>query len=245
VPTYRCPSDTARPRNSSAFTNVAYCYGDAILRVFYRPDNGSYDIGVDRGVFHRGTDKKFRDVVDGLSQTIMIGEIPGYTGDRSIIGGAAHANQTPGPGNTGLGQDLSLCTGLVDPNRPLFWAPGVTVWQNGGAGSRGSRWMDALGMIGGFNTVLPPNSPTCGGIGGWGPQWEHGVWTVGSRHPGGAHVVMTDGSVTFINESIDAGNPQAQSVSRSYGNPGIESPYGLWGALGTSNGKESDVSVPQ
>ena len=244
IPMYRCPSDTARARNSSAFSNVAYCYGDAILRVFYKPSNGSYDIGVDRGVFHRGTDKKFRDIVDGLSQTIMVGEIACYAGDKSIIGGVAHADEVPAPGNTTLGTDLTYCTNLVDPDRPLFWDTTTTIWQNGGSGSRGSRWMDALGMIGGFNTVLPPNKPSCGGIDNWGPEWEHGVWTVSSRHPGGCHVVLADGSVSFVTETIESGDQQADSVSRSFGNEGIESPYGLWGALGTCNGKEADVAIP-
>jgi len=244
VPSFRCPSDPAKPRNSSAFSNVGYCVGDSILRVFYDPDNGSYDPGTERGVFHRGTTKKFRDILDGLSNTIMAGEIPCYLADRSIIGGIAHNDAIPAPGNTTVGTDLSFCTDLVDPNRPLFFASGTPLWTNAGAGARGGRWADAYPMLTCVNTVLPPNKPTCGGIDGWGPEWEHGVFTVGSRHQGGAHVLMADGAVAFITDSIEAGNPQADSISKSFGNEGQESPYGLWGALGTARGKESDAAIP-
>jgi len=245
IPAYQCPSDPAVPLNSSAFSNVAYCYGDSVLRLFYEVANGSYDQATDRGVFRRSRAKGFRDILDGTSNTIAAGEIPNYLADKSIIGGVAHASNTPGPGApAGLGNNLSLCTNLVDPLRPTFFAPATVMWNNAGAGSRGGRWMDALPMLCGFNTVLPPNSPTCGGIGGWGPEWEHGVHTVGSRHPGGCHVLMADGAVAFITDSIEAGNAQANSISRNFNNAGEASPYGLWGALGTSIGREANVALP-
>lgn len=50
---------------------------------------------------------------------------------------------------------------------------------------------------------------------------------------------MTDGAVRFVTDSIEAGNQQAQSISKNYGNVGQESPYGLWGALGSIAAKET------
>ena len=48
---------------------------------------------------------------------------------------------------------------------------------------------------------------------------------------------MGDGAVVFITDSIEAGNARAPSpYYRNMGNQsgvGMESPYGLWGALGT------------
>ena len=65
--------------------------------------------------------------------------------------------------------------------------------------------------------------------------------TAGSRHQGGCHVLMTDGAVKFITDSIEAGNSSAPDV-RNGGiggsAPGSISPYGLWGALGTRASKE-------
>ncbi len=50
--------------------------------------------------------------------------------------------------------------------------------------------------------------------------------------------MLGDGAVKFITDSIDAGNIHAE-VIWSENNPGAESPYGVWGALGTRNGKET------
>ncbi len=44
---------------------------------------------------------------------------------------------------------------------------------------------------------------------------------------------MFDGAVRFVTDSIDAGNVNQQGVLSG------ESPYGIWGALGTPQGKET------
>ena len=57
-----------------------------------------------------------------------------------------------------------------------------------------------------------------------------------SRHQGGAHVLMTDGAVKFVTDSIDTGNLAVGSITENgVGNraPGVQSNYGLWGSLGT------------
>ncbi len=54
-----------------------------------------------------------------------------------------------------------------------------------------------------------------------------------SYHPGGVNVVMADGSIHFISETIDTGDLTApQPIS------GQPSPYGVWGALGSRDGGE-------
>lgn len=80
----------------------------------------------------------------------------------------------------------------------------------------------------GFNTMLPPNSPSClvGNVN------TFGVFAPQSWHPGGVNSVFADGSVRFISETINAGNPAAPE---SLSGP---SPYGVWGAFGTMCGGE-------
>ena len=58
-----------------------------------------------------------------------------------------------------------------------------------------------------------------------------------SRHQAGAHVLIGDGAVIFITDSIEAGDQNAPVISY-YNKPGKPSPYGLWGALGSRGGKE-------
>ena len=65
-----------------------------------------------------------------------------------------------------------------------------------------------------------------------------------SRHQGGAHVLMGDGAVVFITDSIEAGDSHHPVVHRSgtaaLGNvKGSKSPFGLWGALGSRASKET------
>ena len=59
-----------------------------------------------------------------------------------------------------------------------------------------------------------------------------------SRHQGGAHVLMGDGGVKFVTDSIEAGNQRAMAI-RHDNKPGKKSPYGLWGALGSRAAKET------
>jgi prepilin-type processing-associated H-X9-DG protein len=75
-------------------------------------------------------------------------------------------------------------------------------------------------------------------------QEGQGWPAAGSRHQGGAHVLMADGAVRFITDSIEAGNQNSANV-RFVGNTtqfvpeGSRSPYGLWGGLGTRSAKET------
>jgi prepilin-type processing-associated H-X9-DG protein len=88
-----------------------------------------------------------------------------------------------------------------------------------------------------MNTILPPNSEVClaGGDSGI------GIVPPSSRHQGGVHVLMGDGAVKFITDSIEAGNLDSGTVmlgGTEQREPGAISPYGLWGALGTRASKE-------
>jgi prepilin-type processing-associated H-X9-DG protein len=89
-------------------------------------------------------------------------------------------------------------------------------------------------VISGFTTVLGPNSVGCtNGYSEWGR--EH-ILPPDSRHPGGVNGAMVDGSVRFVSETIDTGNLQATAVQSG------QSPYGVWGAMGSKAGGEPKSS---
>ena len=88
-------------------------------------------------------------------------------------------------------------------------------------------------------TILPPNAPLCVSHAN-----ERSVMTVSSRHQGGAHILMADGAVVFITDSVAAGNGRRAVVHKdgtaALDNvKGSKSPFGLWGALGTRASKDS------
>ena len=127
----------------------------------------------------------------------------------------------------------NLCRGQLDADRPKYWSDAIGT-QNYGTSDekRGYRWADGAALYTGFNSILPPNREVClaGGESGI------GMVSASSRHHGGAHVLMADGAVVFITDTIDTGDLSIGTViQEGVGRraPGSPSPYGLWGALGT------------
>jgi prepilin-type processing-associated H-X9-DG protein len=225
-------------------TNYAGCYGDTSDWV----DTGLYRWEGDRwvtdtiqaqrvqascrGVFVPRKRTSFRDITDGLSNTVACGEIVTDLGDRDVRT-APHLSAGWYPG---VHSNPRTCQPNRDTRRPLFWAQSFT--DIGDAGEkRGFRWASGRPLYSGFNTVLPPNEEVCLGVN----AGSGGHASVSSRHQGGAHVLMSDGAVNFITDSIDAGDDSSPVVTlggSGANRPGAPSPYGLWGALGTRAARE-------
>jgi len=267
IPTYRCPSDPAYSPPGLARSNYAACTGDAIDRSkdgginefgfrsnTNNPGNANHNRDLNwmatrarasmRGFFWPRTDSKFRDVLDGLSNTIAGGEICTSLQQREIK--ADFVRNATGRWD----ESPSRCANGVhiDVERPQFYSVTANV-STGGTQMRGVRWGDFRNHYTGFQTILPPNSANCqderGGNQG---DYRETIMSAGSRHQGGAHVLMGDGAVVFITDSIEAGNAALPPIERGSGGqpgwmpgaePGRPSPYGLWGALGTRASRET------
>ena len=178
-----------------------------------------------RGFFWPRHEIKFRDILDGLANTIMAGEINTSLGQREVKADIRSNLADTLVNDTVLGKQL--CIDQADPASPQFFGTGSV---KNGAHGRGYKWADGRWHYTGFFTILPPNGPSC--TRGTGENGQ-GIGTASSRHQGGAHVLMGDGAVKFITDSIDAGELVAFPTA------GDKSPFGLWGQLGTRAGRET------
>ncbi|QEG43789.1 DUF1559 domain-containing protein [Roseimaritima ulvae] len=232
----RCPADpTERPAKHAALLNYAFCYGDGVYEVGYEPGlylefrDHAADALSQRGAFASGVSFSFDDLSDGTANTILLGEVVTYDGSRRAVGAVAS-------NVAGLRDDPGLCLQAVASESPaLHYRQDVALRMTpDGLASRGGNWADGAITWSGFNTILPPNSPSCD------TEREHrleGVFSASSNHAGGCQVVMADGSVRFITADIDTGDLHQASVYR--GSPiadTVDSPYGVWGAMGTRGG---------
>ena len=247
IPTYRCPSDPGIGLPAQGRTNYGFNTGDSIQfqNTGYVNQTGIINNTrarrskqTCRGMFFPRHFTRFRDVLDGLSNTVMGGELSTDLGDNHITTRVIEER--------GILNDPSLCDDQIDPERPQFWLPGADFASNSSQIQRGFKWMNGMAVNTGITTILPPNSPVCSNGNN---TFTIGIYGPSSRHQGGAHILMGDGAVIFMTESIEAGDPTQGNI-RWNGTgaqaPGSPSPYGLWGALGTRAMSEViDISLNQ
>jgi len=189
-----------------------------------------------RGPFSDGTNGEcsFATIRDGSTNTIMLAElaIGKYGQDQAkVLGGVAESQPGMGPG-----EPPAPCLTRRGPNGTITPPSRDTAAGDTGWGI-GRRWGDAHSIYTVFFTVLPPNSPTCANSG---EDWAQPVPS--SYHPGGVNVAMCDASVRFVSETINAGD--LNNSINALGIPGNPQNYlgsslwGVWGALGSTQGGE-------
>jgi prepilin-type processing-associated H-X9-DG protein len=236
-----CPSDrrAVAPLSlgGTCPSNYVACHGDSIVG----HDWGEINLG--RGTFMRhnrssenltgsmgiGT-RTLGGIADGLSNTMAISETAIGAGGDNYRGNLTRSSNVPDLRGAGVGPDVCAATRGQGGN----FATGFS------GNDRKGRWwgrydfQDSL-----FNATLPPNSPSCD-RGGW-------VNPPSSFHAGGVNVVMCDGAVRFLSDSISTGNtsralgyPARNSDGHHWNGP---STYGVFGAMATPNGGESISSL--
>jgi prepilin-type N-terminal cleavage/methylation domain-containing protein/prepilin-type processing-associated H-X9-DG protein len=220
IPGLLCPSDPSGPlkgAGEAGFSSYAFSVGDTV-------GENNWD-AVIRGAFGTaGRTTTFAQITDGTSNTVAFGErCIGNPWGQIASGGDAKSR-------------ITAPWGWGDPpiNCLIRRTAGGQLGTFPSNGFGGRRWTDGRSSMSGFCTILPPNAPSC--MPNIDQDWNWGLYTAGSYHPGGCNVTMCDGSVRFISETIDTGN---LAVPPPASNASTPSPYGVWGALGTKSGNEA------
>jgi prepilin-type N-terminal cleavage/methylation domain-containing protein len=228
---FRCPSDVGAVTRGNSDKGHSYvlCVGDQVDWI-----NTSTNT---RGMFARANSRRFAEITDGTSNTLMMSEtccnVP--TGNGGTTGFAVTAGQVRlNMAYARIGSDPTnspqVCRTVVDGRH---YRAGTIVH-----GRRAINWTDSPAALTTFNTVMPPNGPACADTasGDFGDQ-NRLVIPPTSYHPAGVVGVLADGSVRFFSNNINTGNLGAAQPALSEHSPyGGPSNYGVWGALGSMAG---------
>ena len=222
IPGFLCPSDTLAPR--SGRNNYRFCVGQWGWRQRVPRDVTEEWARADRnkGMFGANFSCNFRDIIDGTSNTIAMSErIQGGTDASDIKEGVAinaTLNDSWGDARSAetpaqLDELMALATAMVNPTTKKF-----TAFKPYGE-IPCERWSAGGVYFTGFSAAAPPNSPAV-----MQENWDHSHMMIpaSSRHTGIAQALLGDGSVKVASENIDKG---------------------VWRALGTRNGGETNGSL--
>ena len=236
-----CPSDatsgSASHHMGHTRSNYVFCvgesagYGESYNRWTENLTAASYPFVYAnlecRGVFGALKWYSFGGIPDGSSNTIGMSEAACASEVSSYALKGGVIVPTTDPDNIRI--NPSICAATKGPENTLI---NGTAYPNGtgDAAGRGNAPFSGIPVVTGFNTILPPNSPSCqhaASVTNW------GIYAASSNHTGGVNAMLMDGSVQFVSDTVDAGlNTLPRKTSGG-------SNFGVWGALGTRNGGES------
>jgi prepilin-type processing-associated H-X9-DG protein len=201
VKLFLCPSDKAQPV-SVAYgepvigpTNYAVCIGTGTSNG--GPPFGS-PINAD-GMFRAYKPLKIADVYDGLSNTVAMSESLLGDGDENVAG--------PIPGDPQL---VYAYTGFGTPLNDATCAA-ASMWNV--SNRRGFMWATGEIRCGSYNHYYTPNQQIYDCVTNDPVDFTAlGFRAARSKHPGGVNVLLGDGSVRFVTNSINATTWRALST---------------------------------
>lgn len=202
VPAFRCSSDSdgmqavAGGRNNY-YTNYGTIIGNSLPGTTVGSTN--YGMPMPDGVMFQDSSVGLSDILDGSSSTVMMSERCLGDGSNGIVTRKSDTFQ-PGVYPADANEALTICraTNIADLTKQ-------------GKSNGGVSWMSPDHTTTYYYHVLPPNDLSC-----MYPPSRIST-TANSRHVGGVHVTVADGSVRFVSDSID---------------------LNVWRAIGTRKGSE-------
>jgi prepilin-type N-terminal cleavage/methylation domain-containing protein/prepilin-type processing-associated H-X9-DG protein len=211
LPVLTCPSDPGVDSPGATYGMSITNYAGAEGYDWWSRSGGSLG-----GVFTLNSHTRIRDISDGTSNTICVGEVT----STGFNGGGQWQNGVGRPNPVGSAWFRPAFVSVVYSDSQSTGNGATSYPQPDGSANPASAW-----------TALKPTAPYP-----YKPTYLHtfglnsNQFGAHSRHTGGAHFLMADGSARFLSQNMNY-SPGEPAIGYSTG-------YGVWGALNTMSGGE-------
>lgn len=180
LPAYLCPSSTTAtysgyscPPNGGGYGTASAMGASHYVGISGSLQSGNWTYASQSGTFFKNSKKGIRDIIDGTSNTMVVGEYSGLIKNQPL-----RTWNVPGPTNMNIaawygGYDVGDGTNYEQATayKTVFYAPNLAFWQNTSC-----------------------TGPSCSSA--------SATESLKSQHTGGVQVLLGDGGVRFLSENI-------------------------------------------